>query len=71
MNTLSSTSVRPLQEEADQLGGCRGVRGSNVAYLLVEAESHDAAIQMLSEHPQLALVRGISIEVIECPAIPG
>jgi hypothetical protein len=43
----------------------------NVAYLLVEAESHDAAIQTLSEHPHLALVRGNSIEVIECPAIPG
>ena len=50
--------------------GVEGFEDAKVAYVLVEADSHDAAVQMFSEHPHLALVQGNSIDVMECPAIP-
>jgi hypothetical protein len=40
-------------------------------YAIVEAASHDEAVQIFSEHPHLALVPGNSIEVLECPPVPG
>lgn len=44
---------------------------AKVAYAVAEAETHDAAVRIFSDHPHLRLVAGNSIEVIECPAIPG
>ena len=44
---------------------------AKVAYAVVEAESHDDAVRIFGEHPHLTLTDGNSIEVIECPAIPG
>jgi hypothetical protein len=40
-------------------------------YAVVEAESHDQAAQIFSEHPHLTLMNGNWIEVLECPPIPG
>jgi hypothetical protein len=42
---------------------------SAVAYAIVEADTHDEAVQIVSEHPHLRLAVGNSIEVIECPPI--
>lgn len=41
-----------------------------VAYTIVEAESHDAAVELFVDHPHLGLIPGNSIEVLECPPIP-
>lgn len=43
---------------------------AKVAYSVVEADSHDEAVRIVSEHPHLTLVEGNSIEVLECPAVP-
>jgi hypothetical protein len=37
----------------------------------VEADSHDEAVRIFSGHPHLELLRGNSIEVIECPSVPA
>jgi hypothetical protein len=37
---------------------------------VVEAASHEAAVEIFQSHPHLALVPGNSIDVIECPAPP-
>lgn len=51
--------------------GVEDFEDAKVAYAVVEAETHDAAVQVFSQHPHLSLVAGNSIEVIECPEIPG
>lgn len=43
---------------------------SKTGYAIVQADSHDAAVQMFAQHPHLQLHRGNSIEVLECPAMP-
>jgi hypothetical protein len=51
--------------------GVEDFTDSKVAYTIVEADSHDDAVRIFSEHPHLALTRGNSIEVLECPSVPG
>jgi hypothetical protein len=41
---------------------------SKTAYAIVEAASHDEAVEMFATHPHLGLAPGNSIEIIECPA---
>ncbi|MFG1916750.1 hypothetical protein [Micromonospora sp. NPDC048898] len=41
------------------------------AYTIVEADSHDEAVQILAGHPHLGLFAGNSIAVLECPPPPG
>lgn len=40
-------------------------------YTIVEADSHDEAVQIFSAHPQLGLFAGNSIAVLECPPLHG
>ena len=47
------------------------IEDSRVAYAIVTAESHDAAVNVFRRHPHLTLGPGNSIDVIECPDIPG
>jgi len=44
---------------------------SKTGYAIVEADSHDEAVQIFSDHPHLRLIKGNWIEVLECPSIPG
>ena len=43
---------------------------AKTAYAIVEATSHEQAVEMFSTHPHLDLAAGNSIEVIECPTPP-
>lgn len=43
---------------------------SKTGYAIVEAGSHDEAVQIFAEHPHLRLIPGNSIEVLECPPAP-
>jgi hypothetical protein len=44
---------------------------TKTGYTIVEANSHDEAVQIFSNHPHLGLFAGNSIEVLECPAPPS
>jgi hypothetical protein len=44
---------------------------SMTGYAIVEADLHDEAVRIFSEHPHLRLFPGNSIAVLECPQIPG
>jgi hypothetical protein len=44
---------------------------SKTGYTIIEANSHDEAVQIFSDHPHLRLFTGNWIEVLECPPIPG
>lgn len=50
--------------------GARPFEDAKTAYAIVEAPSHDEAVELFRTHPHLGLLRGNSIEVIECPAPP-
>ncbi|MFG2811256.1 YciI family protein [Streptomyces massasporeus] len=51
--------------------GVEDFTDSKVGYAIVEAKSHEDAAQLFSAHPHIALIPGNSIEVLECPPIPG
>lgn len=41
-----------------------------VSYCIVEADTHEAAVELLADHPHLGLHPGNAIEVLECPPVP-
>ena len=47
--------------------GVESIEDLRVAYMLVSATSHDAAVDIVRAHPHLSLAPGNSIDVIECP----
>lgn len=40
-------------------------------YVIVQAESHEAAAKLFTNHPHFAIFPGESVEIMECPPIPG
>lgn len=75
----SQTHVKALLDPGGPLylkkqvssAGIEDLEDSKIAYALVEATSHHAAVRIFKDHPHLSLHDGNSIEVIECPAIPS
>jgi len=51
--------------------GVEDFTDAKVGYAIVQADSHDEAVRIFSEHPHLGLIQGNSIEVLECPSVPG
>ena len=41
------------------------------AYTVVQAETHEAAAALFTNHPHFAIFPGDSIEVMECLPVPG
>jgi hypothetical protein len=41
------------------------------AYVLVRAESHEAAARMFENHPHFTIFPGDSVEIMECLPLPG
>lgn len=50
--------------------GISDSKNAITGYTIVEADTHDSAAQMFSDHPHIASL-GLTIEVMECPPIPG
>jgi hypothetical protein len=45
---------------------------NNIAgYVIVQAESHEAAAKLFENHPHFAIFPGDSVEIMECLPIPG
>ena len=40
-------------------------------YIVVKAESHEAAAKMFENHPHFAIFPGDAVEIMECLPIPG
>jgi len=51
--------------------GVEDFTDAKTGYTIVEADSHDEAVRIFSEHPHLRLFPGNSIAVLECPPVPG
>jgi len=51
--------------------GVEDFTDSKTGYAIVGAGSQDEAVRIFAEHPHLRLISGNSIEVLECPPVPG
>ncbi|NYH40414.1 hypothetical protein HNR22_000141 [Micromonospora jinlongensis] len=61
LNAKKLVTARGVEDFTDALTG----------YTIVEAGSHDEAVQIFSGHPHLGLFAGNSIAVLECPSPPS
>jgi hypothetical protein len=51
--------------------GVTDIRNRMTGYIIVQAESHDAAAKLFEGHPHFSIFPGDSVEVMECLPIPG
>ena len=51
--------------------GVSDARNNIAAYVIVEAESHDAAAQMFADHPHFAIFPGDGVDIMPCLSVPG
>jgi hypothetical protein len=51
--------------------GISDVRNEIAAYVIVQAETHEAAAKMFADHPHFTVFPGEAVEIMECLPIPG
>ena len=51
--------------------GIAEARNNVTAYVIVQAESHDAAARLFEGHPHFTIFPGDCVEIMECLPIPG
>lgn len=51
--------------------GVADSRNNIAAYVVVEADSHDAAAAMFENHPHFAIFPGDGVDVMPCLPVPG
>lgn len=51
--------------------GISDIRNRLTGYIIVQAESHDAAAKLFEGHPHFSIFPGDSVEVMECLPIPA
>jgi hypothetical protein len=51
--------------------GITDTKNAMTGYIVVQAETHEAAARMFENHPHFTIFPGESIEVMECLPIPG
>jgi hypothetical protein len=52
-------------------GGITDIKNTMTGYVLVRAESHEAAARLFASHPHFTLFPGDSVEIMECLPMPG
>jgi hypothetical protein len=51
--------------------GIQDIKNNMTGYVVVQAESQEAAARMFENHPHFTIFPGDSVEVMECLPIPG
>ncbi len=51
--------------------GIADIRNAMTGFVVVQAESHDAAARMFENHPHFTLLPGDAVEIMECLPLPG
>ena len=51
--------------------GVNDSRNAMAGFVVVKAESHEAAARMFENHPHFAIFPGDGVEIMECLPIPG
>jgi hypothetical protein len=73
------THKAAILEEGGPLGktkrtaapGVSDTKNNMTGYVIVQAESHEAAAKMFEKHPHFTIFPGESVEIMECLPIPG
>jgi hypothetical protein len=47
------------------------IKNNMTGFVVVQAETHEAAAQMFKDHPHFTIFPGESVEIMECLPIPG
>lgn len=50
--------------------GISDVKNLMTGYVVIEAESHEAAARLFESHPHFAILPGQSVEIMECLPVP-
>jgi len=51
--------------------GISDIRNNMAGYVVIQAESHEAAARLFENHPHFTIFPGDSVEIMECLPIPG
>ena len=51
--------------------GLTDIKNVMAGYVIVQAESHDAAAKLFDNHPHFTIFPGDSVEIMECLPMPG
>jgi hypothetical protein len=51
--------------------GISDTKNTMAGYVVVQAESHEAAAKLFENHPHFTIFPGDSVEIMECLPIPG
>lgn len=51
--------------------GIADTRNNMTGYVMVQAESHEAAARMFENHPHFTIFPGDSVEIMECLPLPA
>jgi hypothetical protein len=51
--------------------GITDIKNNMTGYVVVRAESHEAAAKMFENHPHFAIFPGDSVEIMECLPMPS
>lgn len=51
--------------------GVSDTKNDMTGYVLVQAESHEAAAKLFEKHPHFTIFPGEAVEIMECLPIPG
>ena len=52
------------------LQGIVGTKNNMTGYVIVRAESHEAAAKLFEDHPHFTIFPGDSVEIMECLPLP-
>lgn len=52
-------------------GGVTDTKNNMTGYVIIQAESHEAAAKLFEKHPHFTIFPGDSVEIMECLPIPG
>ena len=51
--------------------GITDIKNAMTGYVVVQAESHEAAAKLFADHPHFTIFPGDSVEIMECLPLPG
>lgn len=52
------------------LNGVTDIKNNLAAYVVVQAESHEAAANLFAGHPHFTIFPGEAVEIMECLSVP-
>jgi hypothetical protein len=50
--------------------GVENIKNSMTGYVIIQAESHEAAAKLFENHPHFTIFPGDSVEIMECLSLP-